>query len=467
MREHKTMTRRGFVGGGAALAATVTMAKPFEALASYGRRCAGSAEAYGPLLEAIDETTGLPLIRLPAGFRYLSFGWTGDPMTDGAPTPAGHDGGAALWGAWGRVYYVRNHELSYRETSRWQTSFADEGLTYDGGQAPGGTTTVVFDSRRGRYVRTIPSLSGTVRNCAGGPTPWNTWLSCEESLDGPEAARDDAALRETHGWVFEVPARRRASAEPLRGMGRFNHEAAAVDPWTGIVYETEDRATSGIYRYVPRYWGWLRAGGELQMLAVRGQPQLDTSTGLVAGDSFEVEWVTIEEPERRDAEPGDGAGVFTQGLEKGGAVFRRGEGMWYGHGKIYFTCTSGGEAGEGQVFELDPRADTLRLLFESPSEDVLDNPDNITVSPRGGILLCEDGDASGLFLRGLTCEGQIFDFAQNNVVLDGEVNDLRGDFRGKEWAGACFTPCGTWLLVSIQTPGVTFAITGPWRNGVL
>jgi len=462
-----TMGRRAFVGGSMAAAAGVTLARPFEALARAGARERGPLDAFGPLSPTLDRTTGLPLLKLPRGFRYVSFGWTGDPMVNGEPTPPGHDGAAALWGPWGRVYYVRNHELRFREGSDFQTSFARRRVTYDAGQAPGGTTTVVFDAWRGQYIRTIPSLSGTIRNCAGGPTPWNSWLTCEETLDGPGNARDDAELQNTHGWVFEVPARWRANPKPLTGLGRFNHEAAAIDPLTGYVFQTEDRGTSGIYRFRPRFYGFLRAGGVLEMLKVKGQPNLDTATGIPLNTDLDVEWVEIADPTRRDDAENDGLGVYGQGFSQGGARFVRGEGMWYGKGKILFTCTSGGEAGEGQVWELDPRRNKLRLVFESPAEEVLDNPDNITVTPRGGAILCEDGDLDGLYLRGLTPDGELFDFAQNNIVLNGERNDIVGDFRDREWAGASFSPDGRWLLVSIQTPGITFAITGPWHKGGL
>ena len=454
------MNRRTFVRGSAAIAAAVAAFRPFEALARRGRRVQDAA-GYGPLVPVLDETTGLPLLRLPEGFTYLSFGWTGDPMVDGGPTPGAHDGAACFAGACGRVYYVRNHELSQSTSG----SFARPELTYDRGGAAGGTTTVVFDEERGRYLRTVPTLSGTIRNCAGGSTPWGTWLTCEENLAEPGTG--GGPLEQTHGWIFEVPPVKRARPRPLRAMGRFNHEAVAVDPHTGFVYESEDTGTSGLYRFEPNHWGRLRQGGKLQMLRVKGAAQLHTGSGIPVGESLDIDWVPIDDPERRDDAPGDGLGCFRQGQVQGGASFVRGEGMWYGNGRIYFISTSGGAAGEGQVWELDPRHDRLKLIFESPGEDVLDNPDNITVSPRGGLLLCEDGDRVGQRLQGLTCDGTIFDFAQNDVVLDGEVNGITGDFRGREWAGAAFSPNGCWLLASIQTPGITFAITGPWERGAL
>jgi uncharacterized protein len=458
------LQRRRLMKLGAGAGAAVAFTSPFEALAHGGRK---SGPGYGDLVEAIDETTGLPLLKLPRGFRYLSFGWTGDPLEDGQPTPGGHDGGAVLEGAYGRVYYVRNHELSYSAGGATRP-FAAAKLTYDHGGAPGGTTTVLFDERRGEYIRSWASLSGTIRNCAGGATPWGSWLTCEENLDDP-ISPTAAGLQQTHGWVFDVPAKRRARPVPIKGMGRFNHEAVAVDPATGVVYESEDTSRSGFYRYVPKCWGQLHEGGKLEMLRVKGQPQLATGKNIPVGTTFDVDWVPIVDPERRDADPGkrDGQGVFSQGYQLGGASFVRGEGMWYGNGRIYFISTSGGNAGKGQVWELHPRRDRLKLIYESPAGDVLDSPDNITVSPRGGLLLCEDGRADPQRMKGLTTDGEIFDFAHNNVVLDGQRNGISGSFTDNEWAGASFTPSGDWLIASIQTPGITFAITGPWRKGAL
>jgi secreted PhoX family phosphatase len=458
------LSRRVIAKGGAAAAAAWVFTRPFEALAQGAARRSDSSD-YGELVEAIDLRTGLPLLKLPRGFRYTSLGWTGDPMVDGRPTPGGHDGGAVLLSGSDRVIYVRNHELSYSATAVHQTSFAGSDLTYDHGQAPGGTTSVEFDLKTARPIRTTPTLSGTIRNCGGGPTPWNSWLTCEENLDFPGSSA--TALQKTHGWVFEVPASGSASPTPIAGLGRFNHEAAAVDPLSGAVYLTEDTATSGLYRYASSRYGRLQSGGKLQMLRVIGQPGLDTSTGLTPFRDLSIDWVDIADPSRRDDAPGDGLGVFQQGFSQGGANFKRGEGIFYRHGRIYFTCTTGGTAGKGQVFEIDPYRNRLRLIFESPGSNVLDMPDNIAVSPRGGILLCEDGSLVGQCMRGLTRRGEIFDFAQNNVVLNGEVNGFAGDFRGSEWAGASFTPDGTWLFTNIQSPGITFAITGPWHRGAL
>ena len=133
--------------------------------------------------------------------------------------------------------------------------------------------------------------------------------------------------------------------------------------------------------------------------------------------------------------------------------------------------------GEGQVFEYDPSRETVKLIYDSPTAQELDNPDNITVTPRGGLLLCEDAAGDNVFgerLVGLTLDGKTFTFGINNInFLAGGVGTppnstiLARDYRNNEWAGACYSPDGNWLFVNIQTPGVTFAITGPWKSGPL
>ncbi|MEW6268535.1 MAG: alkaline phosphatase PhoX [Thermodesulfobacteriota bacterium] len=454
--ERGALGRRAFLGrtagaiaGGLALAGATGGLLPRVASAACKR------VGYGPLAPVPDDTTGLPLLRLPAGFTYRSFGWTGDPLADGAPTPGGHDGMAVVRATHSRLWLVRNHELRGAGTA-----FGTSAITYDP-RARGGTTTLVFDPRAGRFVEAYASIAGTSTNCAGGATWDESWLTCEETLDEYDR---------THGWVFEVPAIGAARPEPLRAMGRFVHEAVAVDRQSGVAYLTEDRGSAGFYRFLPRDRSRLAKGGTLQMLAIDGVPGADLRGAVPPGARFRVTWVDIAEPERAHT-PGttDGGGVFGQGAAQGGAVFSRLEGTWYDarRQRIVFVSTSGGAAGEGQIWEYDPRRARLRLLYESSDETVLDNPDNVTVSRDGGILLCEDGDLVGQRLLGLTDDGDVFPFAQNDVVLDGERNGFAGDFRDREWAGATFSPDGRWLFANIQTPGVTFAITGPWKQGAL
>jgi secreted PhoX family phosphatase len=466
-------SRRSFLVGGAALVGGLA-AVPFQALLARTAtgapvRAAFSAD-YGPLAAVNDLTTGLPLIKLPEGFTYRSIGWWKDPMEGGIPTPGVHDGMGVVATQGNNVVLVRNHEIRTAGTS-----FGPASITYDP-KGAGGTTNLLVDLKTGELKKSWASIAGTDTNCAGGVTPWGSWITCEETLD------DTAnSMEKTHGWCWDVPAYDEPDLEPLRGMGRFVHEAIAVDPQTDIVYLTEDRGTSGLYRFSDdnlrsgrrgrrgkaRKNSPLSGEGVLEMLRIVGQTA-DLRGHFANGTEWDTEWVVIDDPERAHS-PGttDTLGCFKQGLAKGGATFARLEGIWYGNKRVYIVSTSGGTEGEGQVFEYDPMREKLKLIFESPDEAVLDNPDNIAVSPRGGILLCEDGDLTGQRMHGLTTDGVIFPFAQNNVQLAGERNGISGDFRGSEWAGATFSHTGEWLFANLQSPGITFAITGPWHKGSL
>ncbi len=326
----------------------------------------------------------------------------------------------------------------------------------------GGTTTVTFDLKNGRWIDTRPSLSGTFKNCAGGVTPWGSWLTCEETLAGPEVSDAD----DTHGWVFEVPADGFAVPKPLRDLGRFKHEAAAVHPQTGAVYLTEDERSAGLYKMRPKEPGNLAAGGDLMMLAVLNEPRKDMSwVTTEPGEWLSVVWVPIDDPTNVKV---DGApkkrGVYWQGHEGGGAEFKRLEGCWLEGDSLFFTSTTGGFNGDGQIWELDTRVDRLRVLYTSPGGDVLKNPDNL-VSVGNGLLLCEDRGSIPSRMVMLTGSGQTFTVAQNTMNLKG-VKGFEGDYRTSEWAGVC-TASGhgrDWVFANLQLPGVTLAITGPWQE---
>ena len=394
---------------------------------------------YGPLKPAG------PVLELPEGFRYIRFGDEGSPMDGGVPTPPHHDGMAAFPGGPGIIRLVRNHEVGELGEAFARPAYDPKGM--------GGTTTLVFDARVGKLVRSFVSLAGTFYNCSGGPTPWGSWLSCEEGTAGPRRG-----FERYHGYVFEVPANADGPVDPfpLRAMGRFYHEAVAVDPKSGIVYLTEDRPTAGFYRFVPNKPGALRLGGRLQMLAVDGQPAYDTRKGQPGGVTLPVTWVDIDDPDPPDA-GWNPLSVFHQGFKQGGAVFARLEGCCFDNGRVLMTTTTGGDTGDGQVWEYQPQpagSGRLRLVFESPSAQFLRQPDNIVVSPRGGVLLCEDHGGSDRLI-GLDPEGRTFEFARNRLG--------NGEFTGLTYGPAV----GYWLFVNIQTPGMTLAITGPWERGCL
>ena len=444
----QSVGRRGFIRGAAVAAGVATASVPFEALAA--RHASAPAKVdrgpgYGPLRPVRDQATGLELLALPKGFEYLSYGWTNDMMSDGVATPGSHDGMAAFRRG-DLVHLVRNHE---RGPGPAFTTPA-----YDPA-ASGGTTTMVFDPDAGQFRESYGSLSGTIRNCAGGPTPWGTWLTCEETFSGTAAM--------PHGYVFEVPAEGKGNPVPYKAMGRFSHEAAAIDPVTGYVYETEDRGNACLYRFVPTVAGDLAQGGRLEAMKI-GTSTLDTRADGAGRVYGKVSWVPIDNPDPAT----DTVRAEAQG--KGAAIFGRLEGAWHGNDRIYALTTNGGPEGQGQVFELDPATDTFRVLYSSPGIEVLNAPDNMCVSPRGGIVLCEDGGGTE-YVHGLTTDGEIFRFAENHADLRGGTagkNVAPADYRGSEWAGSVFEPKnGNWLFLNLQSPGITVAITGPWRRGAL
>jgi len=477
-----------FVGAFAALQAR-------EAAAVTNGASALVASPYGPITPVNDMTTGLPLLQLPAGFTYKSFGWTGDTMSNGKPCPSAHDGmGVVLSRKVGRsteLVLVRNHEVHAVSPA----SFIDAHGVYDSGtssagattQLGGGTTNLLF--RDGNWVSVAPSLGGTDGNCAGGVTPWGSWLSCEEI--GSDATSGSG---KKHGYVFEVAADpAQTTGQPIVGMGRFAHEAAGVDPLTGIVYMTEDQSgKSGFYRYVPDIkpaaYGALAMGGQLQMARAKGKLNANLAAALV-GDTYELEWVPIANPDqnRGNATGPTGititsaAGPFVQGWLQGALRMNRGEGIWHAQGKMYVMDTAGGSIARGAIWELDLASQSMRCMYSSPNVVVGNMGDNLTVSPRNAILICEDASSAttdsfgfGQRLMGITGGGDAYIFAKNNVVLTGaqlqaadKRTSLAGDHRGNEFAGCCFDPTGRYLFVNIQTPGITFAISGPWALGPL
>jgi len=390
------------------------------------------------------------VISLPKDFTYAILSRTGETMDDGLLVPAAHDGMAAFPGPEGRTLLVRNHELT---AESGVGPFGAKGALLEKIEADrlydpsgcGGTTTLVFDTKAGRLEKHFLSLGGTYRNCAGGPTPWGSWITCEENT-----TRAGGRAQKDHGWCFEVPASAApglARATPLAGLGRFNHEAAAVDAKTGHVYLTEDQRDGLLYRFTPDRKGDLAAGGKLQALAIKGRPGADTSNDgkgetIAVGKPVDVEWVDLD---GIDAPKDD---LRKRGREKGAATFARGEGMWYGRDAVYFCCTSGGARDKGQVWRL--AGDRLELFVEPNDAAVLENCDNITVAPWGDLVLCEDGPGRNA-LVGVTPAGRLYRLAENAMNTS-------------EFAGACFSPDGTTLFVNIQTPGLTIAITGPWKK---
>ncbi len=403
---------------------TATGAILFPRLRAFYTNKAIAEEPYGVLQP---DPNGV--LDLPAGFTYRRLSETGQAMNDGHKVPGGHDGMAVFAGSNGNTILIRNHELNPTSST---SLGAPSSKKYDT-KGKGGTTKLIVAPDR-TLVSHYGTLAGTDRNCAGGPTPWNSWLSCEESIE---------VGNKKHGYIFEVPSSATGfvAPVPLKAMGRFNHEAAAVDSSSGNVYLTEDRGDGLFYRFVPTTPGNLSAGGVLSALKIKSRPQAITKTGFPVGQSMEVEWVKIDTPDpAKDT-------VRVEGFNKGAAQFSRGEGIFYANGAVYFTCTNGGNSGNGQIWRYSPVNNTIELYIESDDSGVLNNPDNIVMAPNGELYVCEDGSNTDCIV-GVSSTGQLYKFARNAMNTS-------------ELCGVCFSPDGQTMFVNMQTPGITFAI---WRT---
>lgn len=353
-------------------------------------------DPFGPLQPDPDG-----IFNLPEGFSYQIISTFGDTMDDGFMVPHRPDGMATFPGPNGQTILIRNHEVNPAKGGAESAFGEDFGLTsklnpsdfYDYGQdnnpGQGGTTTVVYDTDKQEVVRQYLSLTGTIRNCAGGPTPWNSWLSCEEIVTKP-----DDVYAKHHGYVFEVPARAQmgvARPNPIKEMGRFNHEAVAVDPNSNVIYLTEDEHDGLLYRFIPNTPGQLLNGGRLQALAIKDKDSLDTRNWdgkrtVSEGEPMDVAWIDLENIDN----PNDD--LRLRGYEDDAARFARGEGMWYGNDAVYFACTNGGPEKLGQLWKYSPSTDeatsaeaanpgTLELFVESMDSTIIENADNLTVAP--------------------------------------------------------------------------------------
>ncbi|TDE33377.1 DUF839 domain-containing protein [Actinomadura sp. 6K520] len=448
-----SVTRRGVVKGGAAGALSIALAGSLDGIFQTSAGAAtGEAYGYGPL---IPDPEGV--LDLPKGFSYKILTTEGDPISDGVVVPGHQDGmasfpvraghghrghGRGRGGRPGNTLLVLNHEQGTNGTRAVGTPE----LTYDP-VANGGTTTLEVD-RDGNLLSQYVSLAGTAVNCAGGRTPWGTWLTCEET----EGIRGES---KSHGWVFEVdPYGRDTRPVPLTGLGRFAHEAVAVDPHTNTAYLTED--ASGpfglFYRFRPRshrggYHSYL-AGGTLDALNVPGVPDLSMVTE--PGTRLPARWVSVPDPLAGQTSVRKQFDDITRSQKL--------EGAWWGHGKAYFVASfsrrSSGAAGDhaGQVWTYDPRRNEVELQLVFKPGGRFDGPDNITVSPYGGgVILAEDGGGEQ-YLVGTTRENKPFAMARN----------ARND---SEFTGVTFSPDGRILFFSRQSgPGATFAVQGPWHR---
>ena len=399
---------------------------------------------YGPL---VPDPAGM--LDLPRGFSYRLLSSLGNAMTDGCTVPDKADGMGCFSLGNDEIVLIRNHELVPADDAGGVLA---KGFgTRDGAIVPGGTTSIVLDATTLEVKREFRSLAGTIRNCSGGITPWGSWLTCEEAPTGP-GQRFGEGLAENHGWVFEVPANATGliDAVPLKAMGRFNHEAACVDPRTGIVYLSEDRDDSVLYRFVPTTPGRLGDGGLLQAMVVEGLSDTRnwTSAEMAVGSRHTVRWIDCDDVES----PNDD--LRSRAAAKGAAVVARGEGIHTGTDEIFVCSTNGGQRKLGQILRLVPgtggEPDQIELFFESQSKDQFNYGDNLTVGPNGHLIVCEDQytEVVDNHLRGITPDGRAYTLGRLRMQT--------------ELAGGCFSPDGKWFFVNAYSPTRTLAITGPW-----
>ncbi|MGR8007471.1 alkaline phosphatase PhoX [Streptomyces hypolithicus] len=446
----QVLARTGALGAGIVFAGSVS-----EVFAGTAAAQGLGRKGYGPL---VPDPAGL--LDLPRGFRYKVLSREGEPLRSGeGPVPGNHDGMAAFRGHRGRVHLVRNHEN--RHTAKTGVPRA-EGLTYDPA-AKGGCTAIALDGRNNVLGERV-ALAGTAVNCAGGPTPWGTWLTCEET----EEKAGTNGYTKDHGFIFEVDPvdPRRTGARPVFAMGRFQHEAIAVDPKSGIVYETEDafqKPFGLFYRFLPEKplsgSGSLHAGGALEAMRVPGVPDLSAiqETGASFGG---VEWVPVPDPQAKETP------IRLQDFgSKGITHAQKLEGCYWGERAVYFVSSfarsAEGSAADhfGQVWRYEPerRRLTLVVVF-GPDTDIQlpgESPDNICLAPRGGLMVSEDGNGAQ-HVYGVTRRGEVYAMARNRQEL------APGEWG--EFAGISFSPdCGT-MYVNCYAPGTTFAVTGPFDD---
>lgn len=466
------MNRRDFLGGlGLAAGGSYLLFNGFSerarALVRGAELSSMRAYGYGQLSAIPSRNTNETVLALPKGFEYTIIGKQGKTMTDGRPTPPKHDGMAAFR-VGSELRLVRNHEVTNSRLPI-QGSAIGSSNHYDE-TAGGGTTTLVVDTKTREIIKDFVSLSGTLVNCAGGSTPWGSWISCEETTLGSTVIADSKGKKsggfaKPHGYCFEVPASADTNLPPvpLKAMGRFVHEAVSVDAKSGVVYLTEDNNPAGLYRFLPKRARRLSEGGELQILKIRGKDSFDTRKNQKIGEVLDVEWMTIGNPDPEEADV-DPSAVFKQGAARGAAMFARLEGCAIdAKGRFYFDSTSGGDGRGGQIWMYEPvskDAGRLTLKFESPDRKVLDMPDNMCLEPHTGrLFICEDSDYVGEggspdnFIRILTPDGKMADFARNVSSIP-----------TSEFAGSTFSPDGKTLFCNLQVLGITIAIWGDWKN---
>ncbi|MFK7827707.1 MAG: alkaline phosphatase PhoX [Oligoflexales bacterium] len=378
------------------------------------------------------------LLQVPSGFSVKLIQQSGDTMSDGYRMPGKPDGMACFPGSDNTIVLMRNHEIGsfYQIDNKEQTAYESHkapAYAYDRASA-GGVSRLVFNPETLELLHSNMVLSGTERNCAGGTSPWG-YLTCEETVS------------RRHGYVFLCSTSANSLEKPrrIKCYGRFNHEAAVVDPNTHIAYLTEDRRDGCLYRFVPNEFD-RPFTGKLQALSIKNRRRFDTSDDMDLNDTLEVSWVDLPRQ-------GSSDNLRYKAMDRGAARIKRGEGIWLHDNVVYFSSTSGGPRNKGQIFALNINSgsdDLLSLVVQADRDNTLDMPDNITVSPEGNIFVAEDGSGSN-YIRVVNQQGDMFTFAKN-IHSRSEI------------AGLTFDPTGNTLFLNLQHDGITLAVTGPFNR---
>lgn len=483
--------RRRFLQGGAAVAFGSMF--PLELLAQL---CEAEADlTYGGLSAVGDENAGFSL-KLPGGSTLWSFSSTGQTMADGVPAPGLHDGmGICRESTNGIITLVRNHEVKAGDPldpphGEATADAFTEGLAgftscYDPA-APGGTTTLKFDRVNEEWVEARSSLSGTIDNCAGGNTPWGTWLTCEEDL----TINGSGASQKKHGYVFEVRTDGSASSsQPITAMGRFLHEAAAVvdrrvtidlDPGTGPVelepetasqhgdvYLTEDAGSSGgnyvdcgFYLFVPSKTDRSNMQpGDLNSGTLKIMRH-NTTNGKINTWANQLRWrVKFEDVGSANLDRPFGKKTNKMAFKKTeGAFYDRCEhAVWIVAGNSGKTTDQGKF---GRIFKYNIGTGWLDVMYDSYAHADLSFPDNMTRMKDGSLLFCEDTPQNrNPRIRRINFATEPPTIA-TLVEFDRAAAGYPSNFDA-EFTGVCLSDDNKFLFFCLQRPSVTFAVKLP------
>jgi secreted PhoX family phosphatase len=498
-----TISRRKMLTGGAAgVGLTVTgvlptLAEPAAASArSDVHRPGGGSSGGRPFPPLQDDPNGI--LALPTGFSYKIVTREGETnMSAGqGKTPAFHDGTGVVAAGRNRLTLIQNHELTPHMAQFGVPHVA--GTVYDPGAVNASGCTVITMDGTGRPTGEWVGISGTVRNCAGGVTPWGTWLTCEETFINAgtawSAAGQTGTYQKNHGYVFEVFQSDSAHQlpKPIKAFGRYEHEALAVEPNLKHVYLSEDASgPNGLfYRWTAPQGGRLGAGlanklgdtaGKLEAMQIRLDdgsvlPDVAYITSAQLGRPFKVTWTEVPD---RDAAVKPTRSQFADGTVTRGKKF---EGVWSnGKGAYVVNSFAFGASDlpadatkhDGMVWFYDYSDQTITLVsyfphnpaaenegpFPKYADLTFDGPDNVTVTPWGTLVLAEDGTRASHVLSAVP-GGPTYAIARNQL----SIGTSNGAPTFSEFTGPTFSPDGKILFVNIQDPGITLAITGPWER---